>query len=267
MTVQIDVKLFAANLNRIMTVQGIRNARLSESVAASREAVGNWRRGVNLPSDIYIGRLCKVLRCTPQDLTRPLFAANISGLMAAGGISVIDLAKLVRTKPVVVRRWLQGKERPSDDHLAALTKVLECSKRDIIGIPNVMPITRWATREGIPVSRARRMFDLDMLDGAVQTKFEIMVPKATTAPSNSKRMVSLANHRPKWGITGLDKFSRRLTRAMRRSGVTNIALAEATKVNPTTVSHWKKGQRTPEEDKLPFIARCCNVEVADLLGQ
>ena len=127
-----------------------------------------------------------------------------------------------------------------------------------------MLLPLWAKREGIPVTRAKDLFELGLLLDAIQTPFCVLVPTKTKVP-DSKRLVALTKRRPQWGIMGWDGFAGRLNEAMARRPVSNSELAKALRVNVGTVLHWKAGRRVPEENKLPRIAKVCECNVETLL--
>jgi len=63
-----NVSVFAANLDRLMTRQGIRNSALAKAVGVSREMVAVWRRGKSLPAPERGEALTEALQCTEAEL-------------------------------------------------------------------------------------------------------------------------------------------------------------------------------------------------------
>lgn len=149
-----------------------------------------------------------------------------------------------------------------------LANIFSCTREDILGYPKpveTLSLNEWATRENIPVTRARDLFDLGLVEGAIHTDFCILIPKDVSAPENSKQLVTLTKRRPRFGTDGWDGFAERLNERMTAANITNIMMADALEVVPTTVSHWRAGIRTPDENKLKIIAKLCKCFVADLL--
>lgn len=63
---QIDV--FAINLDRLMTLRGMRNSTLAQEVDVSREMIRQWRQGRSLPKPEREDAIARALRCKPWEL-------------------------------------------------------------------------------------------------------------------------------------------------------------------------------------------------------
>jgi DNA-binding Xre family transcriptional regulator len=261
-----ETVIFSANLNRVMTLQGMDNQWLGTMTGVSRERVRQWRNGRVYPQDL-IERIAVALNCTSDDLHKPLFCANLDWLMKEKKIEANTLANLLGIAPGTITRLLRGTLEPSERHITDLCRVLDCTEDDLIRFPDLLPLSRWAAREGIPLKRARDLFDLNLLTGAIITPFSLMIPAHIKAPLNSKQLVLTQKRRPQWGMAGSRNFHLRLNRMMDRARVTDEQLANALGVAVITVKyHWRTGDRTPEEEKLPLIAQVCQCSVQDLLN-
>lgn len=58
------------------------------------------------------------------------------------------------------------------------------------------------------------------------------------------------------------------TRELREAaGLTKADLARCVGVDPSAVSRWESGERSPMIDKLPLLARALGCEIVDLIDQ
>ena len=154
--------------------------------------------------------------------------------------------------------------------LDALTTIFDCNPEEILEAAETyetMSLNAWAKRENIPVTRAKDLFVLEVLDGAFWTDFCLLVPKNIFAPKNSKQLVTMAKKRPKYGNYNWDRFHINFSKIMDEKGISNISLATQLEVVATTVSHWRTGIRKPSESKLEMIAQICNCDINDLIDK
>jgi transcriptional regulator with XRE-family HTH domain len=259
------VELFAANLDRRMTLKGVNNSWLARMTNVSRQIVSQWRSAKDYPAKHHIESICVALQCAEEDLYRPLFVSNLIQIMDERAISMPALAALVELSEKSVLRWLNGSV-PSPSAMKRLCQVLRCTEASLTGLPEIIPLPKWARREGIPLRRARDLFELGLLAGAINCADCVMIPASIVAPIESKQLVAMTKRRPLYGLAGWQDFAIRLKAIMRAAGVMDDVLQNATGVHPLTVYHWRTGKRTPEEDKLPMIAEVCKCRVEDFVG-
>ena len=66
-----DETAFSINLDRLMTLQGLRNSDVAQKVGVSRQMVSLWRRGLSMPSVERERALAQALGCQVDDLWQP----------------------------------------------------------------------------------------------------------------------------------------------------------------------------------------------------
>jgi transcriptional regulator with XRE-family HTH domain len=190
-----NASVFAANLDRLMTMQGMRNAALAQAVNVSRQIVSQWRQGLSMPtSQDREEMIAAALGCEPDEL----------------------YAEIIQETPPM------------------------------------LPISQWAKREGIPVGRAKSLFDLGILEGHIGGAVGEMylVPFTARAPINSKKLVREAR-RPQW----IAAFSVNLDLLMRQTGMSNSTMGLFTGVGGWAVINWRSGRGYPVTDRLELIAQ------------
>jgi transcriptional regulator with XRE-family HTH domain len=266
----VSIEIFAANLRRLMTFYGLSNADLSKLVGVSREVVRQWRNGDCLPTSTNMRLICEHLKHSVTDLTTPLHITNLNRLMTKHGFDVDSLARHLKVAVAMVCEWMNGNPPSTDDAVAICDYIkhrhgVQYTTNDIFGLPDLLPLRAWARREAIPVTRAKALFELQLLAGAVESSFGLLIPSEIIAPDDSKRLVSLCRRRPEWGILGLDGFHHRLNGILNERGISNTTLADGVDVNLTTVSHWRTGERTPDEANMQKIAKVCGCKIEDLI--
>jgi transcriptional regulator with XRE-family HTH domain len=196
-----------------------------------------------------------------------LFATNLDRLMTMRSMRNAALAQAMGVSRQIISKWRQGAITPDPTRLAVMADILGCSKDDffsmeVVDLPPMLPISQWAKREGIPINRARSLFDLGILEGSTGGGVgEVqLVPIAIRAPSNSKRQVR-EMHRPGW----IEAFRVNLDWRMRETKTSNTKMAKATGVGFCAVSHWRSGKGYPLLPRLPVIAQQLNCTLDDLL--
>jgi transcriptional regulator with XRE-family HTH domain len=202
-----NASVFAANLDRLMTMQGMRNAALAQTVGVSRQIVSQWRQGLTMPSSQEREELiATALGCKPRDL----------------------YAEIIQETPPM------------------------------------LPISQWAKREGIPVGRAKSLFDLGILEGHIGGAVGEMylVPYMAHAPANSKKIVREAR-RPQW----IAAFSVNLDLLMRETGMSNSSMGLFTGVGTWAVVNWRSGRGYPLTDRLELIAQRLGCTLEALLRE
>lgn len=269
--------LFSENLNRIMTFKGMKNSWLASPLGVSRELVRQWRNKISYPNQEFIQKIANQLECLVEELTHPIYSSNIIKLMKKYDLTKETLSQKTFGRVSVSRleKWLTLSDDMIEDEggmerfeAEALMVVFGCSEEDIFETPEqveTMSLNEWARREGIPSTRAKDLFELNIIDGAIHTEYGILVKTDVFVPKNSKQLVTMTKKRPKYGSYNWGEFAQRLSKAMEICGVSNTTMAEATGVVPTTVSHWRAGVRTPSENKLPTIAKFCQSSIEYLV--
>ena len=183
-------------------------------------------------------------------------------MMCDAGIDVPELARRLAVTPVKVEAWCACQATPSNKELRSLAALLDCAEFDLLGIPVLLPITKWAAREGIPTSRARDMVMLNLIQ-AITTEFNVLVPAEVTAPDNSKAIVTRMKLRPKWGIDWR-WFPIRLSEFVDARMITRTEFAVRMNVAVPTVIRWCNGERQPDEELIPMIAQTLRCRQRDL---
>lgn len=261
------MRYFAANLDRIMTLNGVRNAWLAEQVGVHREIVGQWRQGIRQPLPEDIARICAALEISNEEFSqKPLFATQLRKIMRDQRISSSALADHMAVMMDDVEGWLAGTKVLLRNDVAALQRVFGCNYSDIMGFPEYLLLAAWAKREQISITMAKDLFQLGLLSGVVRTTYSVLVPAALKAPDGTKKLVTITKLRPRWGIAGWLNLGERLAAAMQKAGITDAVMAKELGVNSDTVYQWRKGLRTPEEDKLPIFAEVCKCKLEDIIG-
>jgi hypothetical protein len=128
----------------------------------------------------------------------------------------------------------------------------------------MLPIAQWALREEIPLSRAKTLFAMGLLNGAVGgVKGKIhLVPANIRAPRDSKRLITEAR-RPAWAAHFCVNLDTRMTELRMR----NQAMATQTNVGQSAVTHWRSGRGYPKEERLPLIAASLGWSLERLLAK
>jgi transcriptional regulator with XRE-family HTH domain len=192
-----------------------------------------------------------------------VFAANLDRLMMKRGKRNAALARDVGVSREMISVWRRGKSLPSDYNSKMLAQALGVAENDLYIEANektqpMLPIAQWAKREGIPLNRAKNLFELGVLSGMDDIQ---MIPASIRAPSDSKHIARMAR-RPPW----ITAFSVNLDYLMRVMSMTNHEMAAATGVTYNAVSHWRSGRGYPREDRLPDIAGKLKCSVDTLLS-
>ena len=63
--------VFSDNFKRLHLRSGKTHRQIAEEVGVSTQAVESWSKGVRRASGPNLAALCRVLRCTPDDLMKP----------------------------------------------------------------------------------------------------------------------------------------------------------------------------------------------------
>lgn len=195
------------------------------------------------------------------------FAGNLARLMVQRGLNNARLSNHLGVTRQAVQRWVRSKGCPTEENLAALCVALRCTMADLLTKPRrqavkMLPLTAWAKRENIPLTRARDLFALRLLSGEQHTPFTILVPEALHAPEDSKKMVLMAKRRPGWVPTFQDNFRRLMT----ETATTCSQISAKIGVGPGAVMHWMHNRNYPHRDRLPQIAMALGVTVQELAG-
>lgn len=252
---------FAANFDGFMTLFDLSNADLASRLYVSREVVRQWRNGNCMPSQANMDGITQLhgnFMIVPEVVV-PFYIENLNRLMAIHGFDRDTLIRADLAVPINTVHYFDAKE------IARYIYKRHAIFYTALDLLAVLPLRRWAKREAIPPTRAKALFEEKLLTGLIETPYCTLVPAKLTAPEESKRMVSLSRKRPRWGIKGLSTFHFRLDNIMFEKDISNNELAAALNVNVITVSHWRTGERTPEEAKMVTIARICRCKVADLM--
>lgn len=257
--------VFAANLDRIMRLRGLKNPWVGDRLGVSRQAIHQWRHGGTYPSQLCLEKLCHVLQCSLDDLLKPPYAVNLKNLMEARRFHETFLAARLNMTLPEVREFLDGVVEPSGAVLSHLADILECTENDILEAPDVLTVSAWAKKEDIPITRAIDLFELGLLSGAITTDFGLLVPASIKAPPESKQLVSQTK-RAIWGRDAEAKnlFVQNLKVLQGVYKLANVSLAENLDVQPATISHWRSGLRTPEATNLAKIGKIFGRTVDDL---
>jgi transcriptional regulator with XRE-family HTH domain len=257
-----------------MTFKGMKNSWLAFPLGVSRELVRQWRNKISYPNEEFIQKIANQLGCLVEELTHPIYSSNIIKLMKKHDITKEALAERINRPVEYVEKWLILDDsminhlHMSANDIYGLMDTFSCSEKDIFETPEqieTMSLNEWARREGVPSTRAKDLFELNIIDGAIHTEYGILVKTDVFVPKNSKQLVTMTKKRPKYGSYNWGEFAQRLSQAMEICGVSNTTMAEATGVVPTTVSHWRAGVRTPSENKLPTIAKFCQSSIEYLV--
>jgi transcriptional regulator with XRE-family HTH domain len=206
-----------------------------------------------------------------SDLSRvvenPWFAGNLTRLMEQRGLNNARLSSHLGVTRQAVQRWVRQKGNPTEENLAALCVALRCALDDLLiksrqPETKMLPLTAWAKREDIPLTRARDLFALRLLSGEQHTPFTILVPEALRAPEDSKKMVLMAKRRPGW----VPIFQENFPRLMSESAITCSQISVEIGVGSAAVMHWMHKRNYPHRDRLPQIAIALGVTVQELAG-
>jgi transcriptional regulator with XRE-family HTH domain len=195
-----------------------------------------------------------------------VFAANFDYLMTRAGKRNSTLAREIGTSRQMVSLWRQGRAAPVREWDAKIAKALNCDVNDLWQtlvekdkLPSVMiPVTKWAIREGIPLNRARNLFLRGVLDGAVFGEV-ILIPLDVHAPANSKALVRRAAVNPvvSW-------FPVNLTALLDAEDWDEDAFAARLGVSATLLRQWLDGRVFPAKERLSSLAKSLQCKVKDL---
>jgi len=265
--------IFAANLDRYLRLRGIQNPWVANRVRhedgrpVSRQAVHQWRTGDTYPGDDLRHQLYRILQCTEAELSQPTtwIAANLRNLMTKNNVDASALASSTALSLSEIEDILSGNKPPSKDALKSLSKALECNPQTIMEASDYLSISMWAKREDIPITRAEALFDLGLLTGLVETPFCRLVPTDIIAPPDSKQLVAASKRWPSGGLHAKEQFIDNLKFLMTQNRMDNNTLADLIGVKTGTISHWRSGNRTPEDSNLTQIAMTFRVSFHDLL--
>jgi transcriptional regulator with XRE-family HTH domain len=169
----------------------------------------------------------------------------------------------------MVNHYRHGTAIPSEDRVSKIARALGCRPKDLFNdsgdaVPAMLPIAQWAQREQIPLSRAKNLFALGLLKGAVGgDKGKIhLVPANLRAPLDSKRLIT-EKRRPSWAA----HFCVNLHTRMAELRMLNHEMAEHTNVGQSAVTHWRSGRGYPKEERLPLIAQKLGWSMERLLAE
>lgn len=276
----INVELFATNLDRLMTRYDISNSDLARTLEVSREVVRQWRNGgfrypkgwrESFPGPENIQKICEALQCSVDELIKPLYASNLLWLMEEHRFTANDLAESLGLSVDQVNAWTDAIHAPAKREAEAICEFLlkttgmTYAADDLFTCPNTIPLRAWAIREGIPLKRATDMFELGMLEGAINSPFGVIVPAGVVAPRNSKQLVFQAKRRPQWGVEGLELFCVNMNLCMIKKAISNQLMADETGATTGTISHWRTGLKVPNEANMIAIAGVCERSVEDMI--
>lgn len=277
---EINVELFATNLDRLMTRYDISNSNLARMLGVSREVVRQWRKGgfcyskgwrESFPGEDNVQKICVALQCSLDELIKPLYASNLLWLMEEHAFDANDLAEFLGVSEAQVNAWTNAHQAPTDEEAGAIcdfirkTSGMSYAADDLFTFPKTIPLRTWAIREYIPLKRATELFELEMLDGAINSPFGIIVPADVVAPRNSKQLVIQAKRRPQWGVDGLEIFCINMNICMAKNGISNQMLADAIGASIGIISHWRTGLKVPNEAHMEAIAKVCGRSVEEMI--
>jgi transcriptional regulator with XRE-family HTH domain len=200
-----------------------------------------------------------------------VFAFNLDRLMALCSKRNATLARELsipgRTiSRTMVGNWRRGTSVPEEKWYVPIAAALQCGLADLFTpisaktAPDMMmPLTQWARREGIPVGRAKNLFDRGILDGGLSGDI-YLVPFSAHAPRDSKRLLR-STQRPAW----VTWFAINLWSRMEAMAITSAMVAEYFNIRQDSVQYWRKGRSYPKLDRLPEIAEFLNCQVEDLI--
>lgn len=63
--------VFAANFKRLHARSGLTHEQIADEVGVKSGTVASWSKGVRVANGPNLAALCRVLKCTPDDLMRP----------------------------------------------------------------------------------------------------------------------------------------------------------------------------------------------------
>jgi len=202
-----------------------------------------------------------------------VFAANLDRLMTEHGLSNARLSKWVGLSRQIIGQYRLGRTLPSEQTLELLSKALQCDKDEFFVAQKrqrggvMIPLAEWARRENIPVSRARNLFQLGLLSGAVRTEVgSMIVPERMHAPAGSKRAVRVAKVRPHWVPNFWTNFRVFLDQCRRDRPDIEHWVAYSAEVSLVAVYCWNNRVNYPKETRLPAIAAALGCTVAELIA-
>lgn len=244
-----------------MSLYGHLNSRLAAEISVSREVVRQWRNADCMPSPtnvIGIRRFFGDFELLP-DFIKPICQENLREVMLRHGLDDGALRRIRLCPPDSLMCY-------SD--IKAITRYIK-HRHDVqyvaMDIVGAMPIRQWAKREDIPLARARALFANKILLGGIDTQYGLVIPMSIEAPEDSKRLVTQSKSRPQWGVRSLPTFRVLFNDIMNVKGISNAEMADHLGVNVLTVTHWRTGERVPEEANMQRIADYCECFVSDLL--
>lgn len=198
-----------------------------------------------------------------------VFAANFDRLMTREGKRNSTLAREIKTSRQIVSLWRQGRATPVEAWDAKIAHALNCDIKDlwqpVIEKDKVframIPVTKWAIREGIPLNRARNLFLRGILDGAVFGDV-MLIPLDVHAPVDSKTIVRQAATDPV-----LSWFPINLAALLDDEDWDEDTFAARLDVSVSLLEHWLSGRVFPPKHRLAGLAKSLQCKVKDLTKQ
>jgi len=131
---------FADNLSRLMTEQGLSNARLARWLSVSREIIRQWRNRKTAPSEEHFEALCAALQCQDDDLLTQ-HATPPQPMLPIGEWARREGIPCQRARDLFALRILTGEKRTAFETLVPVEAKAPPESKNLVLVAKRRP--RW----------------------------------------------------------------------------------------------------------------------------
>ena len=279
--------VFAANIDRLMTLHGMRNTALAKAVGVSRQMVSQWRQGISLPWPDRETAIAGALNCHVNELfaeteqetppmlpiaqwarrenipvgrAKSLFDLGILTGSTGGAIGEMHLVPVEARAPRNSKHAVRAARRP--DWHATFAINFDCRMR-LAAISSLAmgvytgvghcAVTHWRSGRGFPMTER-----LPLIAQHLNCTVEDLLREP-----DSEQITEWNRRYSRAAETDL-AFAVNLDWRMRLAEMTNSSMSFLVDVAQNTVAHWRSGRGFPL-DRLAVVAEQLGCTTEDLL--
>lgn len=296
-----DVNVFAANLDRLMTIRGMRNAALAQAAEVSRQTISQWRQGLTVPTPDREVKIADALRCSRTELyseirvetppmlpisqwakreripigrAKSLFDLGILTGSTGGGVGEMHLVPIGIHAPADSKHIVRAARRPNWIAAFAINldwrmRFTQINNQTMALDTNVgeWAVTNWRSGRGYPLTER-----LPLIAQCLGCTIEELLAEPAIDQSigwllryKRTRPEDIVFVAPDWR-NRLAGFAINLDWRMRLADIDNAAMAIACNVPDETVAQWRSGRgEIFPLDQLMVIIDLLGCTIAELL--
>jgi transcriptional regulator with XRE-family HTH domain len=282
--------LFATNLDRLMTLHGMRNAALARAVGVSRQMISHWRQGRSIPSDEYEKAITNALHCRKADLyteintetppmvpiaewakrecipigrAKSLFDLGILSGSTGGAVGELHLVPIEAQAPTDSKHVVRAARRPSWvaafainlDHRMRLVEMSNAAMGVYTGVGQCA-VTHWRSGRGYPLAER-----LPLIAERLVCKIEELLEQ----PTSDQETIWLLRYKRAAEVD--TAFAVNIDWRMRLADISNAKMAAYTNVLTPTVLHWRRGRSALPIERLPLIVTRLGCTIEEILRE